>query len=603
MSNRTQWGANERGMRSSALWGTAGRGGESRSSVLWGKGGRGIVAACLAVCALAAPLAAVAAPGGTPAGPATAPGTYVAKELLAAAKRSPEEKVRVIVQSTSGSEDAEQALKGLGPLSKPDLRLEIVGGVAAELPAKLVEKLAAVPGLTVTPDATVRAAGGTLKSNQLWPYESGNDKLWPGDSLTYVGKLPTIAIIDSGVQANRLDFDGRVLASVNLCTLKNNSKGGDGRGHGTFVAGIAAGGLNGYPGAAPSAPLVSVDVMDDQGVARTSDVISGVAWVLQNRAKYNIRVANLSLHSVTPSNFTKDPLDMAVEQLWFAGVTVVAAAGNYGTANGPSGVKYAPGNDPFVITVGAADLVDSHVIRDDTVAPWSAYGYTYDGFYKPEVAAAGRYMIGPVPSTSTLATQRADHLVAPDRIQLSGTSFAAPVVAGTAAQILARHPLWGPDQVKGALMATARPLANNSRAAGMGEITATRAAVMTSPPNPNHALEKYLSSTTMYGTSFTYFNALAWTDAAKTTSAWDSLAWTDLAWTDLAWTDLAWTDLAWTDVSTTDLAWSDMAWTDLAREDVAEGDQLISSPGYVTTQTDLDDANADTLLQLPAGAQ
>ena len=58
---------------------------------------------------------------------------------------------------------------------------------------------------------------------------------------------------------------------------------------------------------------------------------------------------------------------------------------------------YAPGNDPFVITVGAIDLGNSVGADDDTVAPWSAYGYTPDGFYKPDVAAPGRYMVGPGP--------------------------------------------------------------------------------------------------------------------------------------------------------------------------------------------------------------
>jgi serine protease AprX len=228
------------------------------------------------------------------------------------------------------------------------------------------------------------------------------------------------------------------------------------------VAGIAAGNAPGRAGAAPGAPLVSVDVMDDSGQARTSDVIAGAAWVLANKAKYNIKVANFSLHSLQPSNFLRDPLDLAVEKLWFGGVTVVAAAGNYGATSGPSGVKYAPGNDPFVITVGAADLGGTARASDDTIAPWSAYGYTYDGFFKPELAAAGRYILGPVPVGSTLANERPDKLTSDGRIELSGTSFAAPVVAGTAAQLLARHPSWGPDQVKGALMTTARPRAGSA---------------------------------------------------------------------------------------------------------------------------------------------
>jgi serine protease AprX len=167
-------------------------------------------------------------------------------------------------------------------------------------------------------------------------------------------------------------------------------------------------------------------------------------------------VANFSLHSASMNHFCYDPLDRAVEKLSFNGVFVVAAAGNYGSANGPSGVLHAPGNDPFVMTVGAVDLGNSVRANDDFTAPWSAYGRTEDGFWKPEIGAPGRYMVGPVPSGSTLASERADHVVAPGYMELLGTSFAAPVVAGAAAQILARHPSWTPDQIKGAMMVTAK---------------------------------------------------------------------------------------------------------------------------------------------------
>src|SRR5919202_2473913 len=236
MSHSNERGAAERGLRSSALWGTGSRGGDSRSSVLWGKGGRGIVATCVAVCALAAPLAATAGPGqgsGIAAAPVPAPAAapasnnYVAKDLLAKAKSSPNEKVRVIIQSVGGTDAAENAFKGLGPANGAAKRLGLVGAVAVELPAAQVARLQSVPGLSVTPDSLVRLSG-TIKSDQLWPYESGNDKLWAGDQQLYTGKFPAIAVVDSGVQ-DRDDFKGRLVASVNLCTLPNNSA-GDGRG-------------------------------------------------------------------------------------------------------------------------------------------------------------------------------------------------------------------------------------------------------------------------------------------------------------------------------------------------------------------------------------
>src|SRR5947209_8617360 len=161
---------------------------------------------------------------------------------------------------------------------------------------------------------------------QLWPYAVGADRLWPATdavgrlALKHFGTNPAIAIVDSGIQP-RSDFggkNGRILRQVTMTPLVPNSP-GDGRGHGTFVAGIAAGDASHYAGAAPSANLISLDVMDDQGMARTSDVIAAANWILVHKDDYGIRVANFSLHSTNPSSFTRDPLDKAVERLWVAG--------------------------------------------------------------------------------------------------------------------------------------------------------------------------------------------------------------------------------------------------------------------------------------------
>ena len=217
---------------------------------------------------------------------------------------------------------------------------------------------------------------GSFSNKQRWPFVSGVQKFWANGTSA---ATPTIAVVDSGIDASRPDFGGRVVAQVNLTSLAGNSA-GDGRGHGTFVAGIAAGSGDGYAGAAPASKLVSIDVMDDQGMAMTRDVIAAADWILQNKDKYGIRVANFSLHSSQANSFMFDPLDKAVERLWFAGVVVVAAAGNYGVDGQPSGVPFAPGNDPFVITVGADDIDGSVSTNDDYTAPWSAYGYTLDGF-------------------------------------------------------------------------------------------------------------------------------------------------------------------------------------------------------------------------------
>ena len=574
--------------RASAFWGKGSRG-ETKNSALWGRrGGRGLVfLACAIVFVL--PLSAAA---GSPRVPITG-GAFIDPTLLTDLAKNPGGKVDVIIQSSGGMDAAASAARQAGN-SGSLKKLGLVGAVSATIPAARLNSLAKVPGLIVTADAPMKLAGGAaaagLSNGQIGPYESGNAKLWP--TPTAPGpKLPAIAIVDSGIDATKAaDFGTRIVASVNLSSSTPNAV-GDGRGHGTFVAGIAAGSAPGYAGAAPSAPIVSLRVMDDHGMAYTSDVIAACQWILANKDKYNIRVANFSMHASRPSHFVTDPLDRAVEKLWFGGVTVTVASGNYGIAGSPVRVGFAPGNDPFVITVGAADIGGSVGIGNDVAAPFSAYGYTYDGFSKPEIAAPGRYMVGPIPAGSTLAAEKAANITAPGYIQLSGTSFSAPVAAGTAAVILARHPAWTPDQVKGALMATADlvPKARNG-SMGLGELSASKAAAMATPPNPNKTLESFLVPD-QSGGLLPVFDWATWERVAASNPAWNASNWTDLAWassnwTDSNWVDSNWTDSNWTDSNWVDSNWASSNWTDSATEDAAEGDANLDG-GYMVTDAEL----------------
>jgi serine protease AprX len=363
--------------------------------------------------------------------------------------------------------------------------------------------------------------------------------------------------VDSGVDATRAaDFGARVLAQTEFVQADApNAPGTDGFGHGTFVASIAAGEANGYLGAAPGANIVSLDVLDDTGAGLESDVLAAADWIYQHKDEYDIRVANFSLLAGGPASFMYDPLDQAVEKLWLAGIVVVTAAGNYAEDGQPSGVVYAPANDPFVITVGAADLNGTVGTDDDFNAPWSAYGYTPDGFLKPELGAPGRSMSGAVPTTATMYSQHPEREVEPGYMWMSGTSFAAPVVAGAAADLLAQNPSWTPDDVKGALMLTAGQTGTdtNSYALGVGEVQAADAAAVAEPPNPNAALEPYVVSDP---NGNPIFDAASWSSDAQANASWSSASWSSASWSSASWSSASWSSASWSSASWSSASWS-----------------------------------------------
>jgi hypothetical protein len=427
--------------------------------------------------------------------------------------------------------------------------------------------------------AAVSAASGRVAPHsesgfwnwQLWPYAAHADALWSEEAP------PAIAVVDSGVDASLPGLAGAVTQQVTLTTLPQRAV-ADGYGHGSFVAQVAAGRAPGEAGAAPRAPIVSLDVMDDSGMALTSDVIAAADWIAANGAGAGIRVANFSLLGASPSSMQFDPLDRALEQLWLSGVVVVTAAGNYAVDGASSDAAYAPANDPFAITVGAADVAGTLASDDDFAAPWSAYGHTLDGFAKPELGAPGRYMTETVPTDATLYTERSDRIVAPGRLELSGTSFAAPVVSGVAADLLAAHPDWTPDQVKGALMLTAAHAGQAAPASlGVGEIDAAAAAQVADPPNPNEAIDAFVVPDPAGGPT-PVFDVASWgttvqADASWGTASWGTASWGTASWGTASWGTASWGTTYWSSASWGTASWGTASWgTTAAPADNAAAD-------------------------------
>ena len=266
-------------------------------------------------------------------------------------------------------------------------------------------------------------------------------------------------------------------------------------GHGTHVAAVAAGrGDFQSPdstGMAPNARLFDVRVIDALGRGRASDVLAGIDWVICNAEKLGIRVMNLSIGANATESHRTDPLARAVRTAVSQGIVVVAAAGNYGMDSQGRrswGSISSPGHEPSAITVGAVNFKGTTGRGDDVVTNFSSRGptrgslvdysgkrYDHDNLIKPDLVAPGNRVVAAMstqPSATATRERNALALRAPELaavagaqqtadeelMSLSGTSVAAPVVAGAAAALLEANPGLTPALVKAILQYTAQAL-------------------------------------------------------------------------------------------------------------------------------------------------
>jgi subtilisin len=240
-----------------------------------------------------------------------------------------------------------------------------------------------------------------------------------------------IAIIDTGIDAIHPDLE--VHRSVGFVFGLEVELGADDNGHGTHVAGIAAAKDDsaGVVGVAPGARLWSVKVMSAFGTGFVSDVIAGIDYVTENAGE--IDVANMSLGCECESRALDEALGSSVE----AGVTYVVAAGN----EGKDAAGFSPASHPDVITISAIADSDGRcgglgpetsAGDDDLFATFSNYGDVVD-FAAPGVDIRSSYLLGTYS-------------------ELSGTSMAAPHVAGAAALYKSQNPGAGPEDVMQGLL-------------------------------------------------------------------------------------------------------------------------------------------------------
>lgn len=282
------------------------------------------------------------------------------------------------------------------------------------------------------------------------------------------GKGIGVAVIDSGITSwhDDLYLTGsqspraapRIVHFKDFTTQVNpnvwaSDQPSDEYGHGTHVAGIIAG--NGFDsggarmGVAPEVNLVGLKVLDARGHGYISDVIAAIDYAIAVKDVYNIGVINLSVASGVFESYETDPLTLAARRAVDAGIVVVAASGNLGTTEDGE-IQYggitSPGNSPWVLTVGAASHEGTSPRSNDTLALFSSRGPTWIDFAaKPDLVAPGVGTESLSDPHSTLYSTYANYLLDGTRsvpykpyLSLTGTSMAAPVVAGTVALICSR---------------------------------------------------------------------------------------------------------------------------------------------------------------------
>ncbi|MEP7158452.1 MAG: S8 family serine peptidase [Chloroflexota bacterium] len=526
------------------------------------------------------------------------------------------DQVGVIVRELPGTGNGpEQIVRRLG--GQVQFQLPLINGFAALLPAAAISLLSATAGVAgITPDGEVHfnmaGDGYNATDNYGSLYNTakaiGATELW---SAGITGQGIDVAVIDTGVNPEA-EFNGRLLngPDVSFDGRKAQDRYIDGYGHGTHMASIigardprlpAGASLDNpdyFVGIAPGARILNVKVGSFNGVTDVSQVIAAIDWVVQHRNTdgLNIRVLNLSFGTNGKQDYIVDPLTYAVERAWFAGIVVVASAGNEGFGTDKLDN---PSYDPFVIAVGASALNGTLAAPDDTVPDFSNRGVASR---RPDLVAPGKSVIGLRAYGSYLDSRYPEGRVGTRYFKGSGTSQATAVVSGAAALLLSSRPFLKPDQVKKLLMSTATDMpAADAEGRGEGRINVAAAEsakvpwyVQTYTKATGHGSlhlargsavikDKHgvplIGDKDIFGHDYSVaLSGNSWSGGAWNGNSWSGNSWSGKSWSGNSWSGNSWSGNSWSVDAWEGNSWSGNSWSgamySMAKVDCDDSDPL-----------------------------
>ncbi len=443
-----------------------------------------------------------------------------------------------------------------------------------------------------------------IGARTLWKQKDG-----AGRAITGAGV--TVAVLDTGIDSSvqGLDGPGKVVQGPDL-SLETNSpplRGKDTFGHGTHMAGIIAArdtvpiDKRGEPqpadtkiqlGVAPDAKLLAVKLGTTDGSTDVSQVIAALDWVVQHRNDngLRIRVINLSYGTLSAQPYQRDPLAAAAENAWKHGIVVVVSGGN----EGPNAGRLTdPAIDPYVLAVGASDpRTEVRGWSNPTVSTFSSRGTAERHV---DLVAPGSSIASLRTSGSYLDRKFPEGRVSGDTtgrlFRGSGTSQAAAVTSGAVALLLQAYPNLTPDEVKAALMSSARQMAGGAVDKGAGQLDvdgalgAAKQFSKQSGPGGGAGPQSFPESTGLgsleaarggghlidpetgavlrgeVDVQGSTWDAPVWRAGSVSATAWSGGRWNGTRWTGDTWAGASWTNAGWDGARWTGGRWSDVTWS------------------------------------------